>query len=130
MNLKKDFDKWIAVKKRLDVTIGNVFFKEREVWWCSVGCNVGEEVEGKSSLFSRPVLILKKLTRYSFVGLPTTTANKNGTWYVPITLGGVVSRVMINQIRVFSTRRLSSKFGELDDIDWKKVKQQFGKFYI
>ncbi len=126
--MEKDFGNWIELKSQLHFTKAPVFFKEREIWWCSVGCNVGEEVEGKSRLFSRPVLIIKKLTRYSFLGLPTTTANKQGSWYVPISYGSVNVLVMLNQVRVFSSKRLSTKLSTLDTADFKRVKEEFLKF--
>lgn len=126
---EKDFQKWHGLKTKLDSTSTQVLFKEREIWWCSVGVNVGEESDGKSKLFSRPILVLRRLTKYSFVGLPTTTADKQGTWYVQSKQAGRVSSVMLNQIRIFSSKRLSSKMGELDDADWKKVKERFLSFY-
>ena len=45
--MKKDFDSWNEKKKILnnnDVS----FYHEREVWWCSLGVNVGYEQNGKS----------------------------------------------------------------------------------
>jgi mRNA interferase MazF len=58
----KDFDTWNEEKKivnerRIDE---NLFFYDREVWWCSVGINVGIEADGKNSNFERPILVLKK----------------------------------------------------------------------
>jgi hypothetical protein len=32
-----------------------------DIWWASIGENVGSEINGKSRLFSRPVIIFKKL---------------------------------------------------------------------
>lgn len=52
------------------------FFKERDIWWCAVGENVGTEVCGKGKNFSRPVLVLKRLSRRNFFGLPMTTKSK------------------------------------------------------
>src|SRR3989338_8328483 len=46
------------------------FFKQGEVWWCRVGKNVGDEIYGKGEKFARPVLIIKKLTRTTFLALP------------------------------------------------------------
>jgi hypothetical protein len=68
---QKDFSTWFTLKPVLDIKdCSKLFFKEREIWWCSIGCNVGEEIDGKSDIYSRPVLVFKKLTKYSFIGLP------------------------------------------------------------
>ena len=36
----------------------SVSFKERDIFWVSIGQNIGYEQNGKSDIFSRPVLIL------------------------------------------------------------------------
>ncbi len=64
------------------------FFKKAEVWWCSIGMNVGVEIYGKGRDFSRPVIIFKKFDSCSFLGIPLTTQIKNGGWYIPILFGG------------------------------------------
>ena len=69
----KRFLEWIQLKEQLhNASHKPPLFKEGEVWWCSVGENVGKEINGKSKLFSRPVLVFKKLTSETFLGIPTT----------------------------------------------------------
>jgi hypothetical protein len=46
---------------------------EREIWWASVGENVGSEINGKSAPFSRTVIIYKKLSHGFYFVIPTTT---------------------------------------------------------
>jgi hypothetical protein len=43
---KKDFDGWNETKKRTDSRRGAPFYHEREVWWCTLGVNVGSEENG------------------------------------------------------------------------------------
>ena len=50
------------------------FVSEGDIWWASVGENVGSEINGKSDLFSRPVVIYKKLAHGFYSVVPTTTA--------------------------------------------------------
>ena len=54
----KDFDSWNKEKKGLE-NVGHdiLSFHEREIWWCSIGINLGDEQDGKNELFERPVLI-------------------------------------------------------------------------
>ncbi|MEK7175591.1 MAG: hypothetical protein AAB693_02185 [Patescibacteria group bacterium] len=76
----KDFLKWIKIKGKLhDSNHQPPYFKEREIWWCSVGENVGTEMNGKNDYFRRSVLIVKKLDRYSFLAIPLTTNQKKGS---------------------------------------------------
>ena len=61
------FDQWNEVKKNLHQKEKEVeFFKEKQIWWCSVGQNLGSESYGKGATFSRPVLVFKKLSERIF----------------------------------------------------------------
>ncbi len=58
--MEKDFEAWHKKKVGIHKKPKTVFFHEREIWWCALGANVGNEQDGKGALFTRPVLILKK----------------------------------------------------------------------
>ncbi len=77
-----NFKKWFELKMKLWHHESRVVFKQRELWWCSVGINLGEEIYGKGEKFTRPVLIFKKFTSNSFMALPLTTKEKKevGMW--------------------------------------------------
>lgn len=105
----KNFDDWNAQKKDLDSLKRDILFKEGEIWWCAVGLNIGSEVYGKGKDFQRPVLILKKLTRDSCIVLPITTQSKDGTWYHHLQIHGENRWVMMHQIRIISSNRLSKR---------------------
>ncbi|OGI64922.1 hypothetical protein A2914_01775 [Candidatus Nomurabacteria bacterium RIFCSPLOWO2_01_FULL_41_21] len=130
MEIVKQFLEWIKLKEKLH---GNKYkpplFREGEIWWCSLGENIGSEINGKSSLFTRPVLIFKKLSANTFLGIPTSSQDRKGTWYVEITLKEKRSVVILSQARVFDYKRLSSKIGELDTVDMDKVRDKFKKLY-
>lgn len=126
----KKFFEWIKLKEKLH---GNIFkpplFREGEIWWCSVGENVGSEINGKSNLFSRPVLIFRKLSSGTFLGIPTSSQERKGTWYVRVTLHDKLSTAILSQIRIFDYKRLSTKLGHLDAYDFKQVKMAFKKLF-
>ena len=62
----KDFDKWNKKKKEINYSIQNILPKIREVWWLSIGLNVGVEEDGKNNNFKRPVLVIKVFNRQCF----------------------------------------------------------------
>ena len=127
----KKFFEWIGLKERLHThNYQPPFFKEGEVWWCYLGENVGIEINGKSDKFTRPVLIFKKYDKYSFLGLPLSTKNKIGSWYVPISFLGLIQVVILSQSRVLDYRRLDKKMGELDFIEVSKVSDAFIALHI
>ena len=56
---------WLRITIRLRNRQRKPLFKEGEIWWCSIGLNVGDEEYGKGPFFQRPVLIFKKFTKNS-----------------------------------------------------------------
>lgn len=40
---QKDFDNWNERKKKIHQGKKDIYFNEREIWWCMVGVNVGFE---------------------------------------------------------------------------------------
>ena len=125
----KRFLEWIGLKEKLHQVERSFLFKDGEIWWCAVGENIGVEINGKDSLFSRPVFVYKKLSKEGFVGIPLSTQKKNGTWYVEVTFKGKINTLNLAQIRTFSVNRLYKKMGTLDDDDIKKVKDGFIRLY-
>ena len=121
--MQKDFDRWNKRKKELHVIKNDLLFKEGEIWWCSIGLNIGEEVYGKGSRFRRPVLILKKLSHNSCVVMPTTTQPHIGTWYHHLNIGKIDRWVMLNQIRFISANRLYVRESILLPGDFTQVKK-------
>src|SRR5258708_7895888 len=80
----KRFFEWFGLKQRLHyITHSPPLVSERDIWWASIGENVGSEINGKSALFSRPVIVLKKLSHGFYFVIPTTTQVREGSWYVP-----------------------------------------------
>ncbi len=77
-------------------------FKERDIWWTSIGVNVGFEEDGKHEKFIRPVLVLKKFNRMLFLGVPMSTKFKDNKYYFKVTVKGKNVSILISQIRVFS----------------------------
>lgn len=120
---------WCELKIALWSKPSKTLFKEGDIWWCSVGVNLGEEIFGKGVKFTRPILIFRKFTGNSFLGLPLTSHEKTGSWYVKITMHGEKSWVMLNQARTLDKKRLTNRIGALDGTDFFKVKERFLAFY-
>lgn len=129
-NVIKRFLEWIGLKEKLHKNEAvPPLFKEGEIWWCYVGENIGNEINGKSEQFSRPVFVFKKYDRYSFLGLPLTTTLKEGTWYIEINFTGIKQTVVLSQGRTFDYRRFKEKIGELDGFDVQKIRDGYIKLH-
>jgi len=105
----KDFDRWNLVKKSIEESGKRQLFNEGDVWWCSVGINVAHEICGKGDKFNRPVLVIRKLSADTFVGVPLSTKEKAGSWYGRVTIKDRPQTLLLNQVRLFSTNRFESR---------------------
>src|SRR6202023_1660337 len=129
-NMLKRFSEWFGLKKKLHERQQTPpLVSEREVWWASVGENVGSEINGKSELFSRPVIIYKKLSHGFYFVIPTTTQKKEGSWFVRVRYQRTDMTACLHQARAIDHRRLSSRLGQLDGDDFENVQSGFRKLY-
>ncbi len=71
--MEKDFDTWNKMKKELNRLPIDRFAHAREIWWCSLGLNVGAEIDGKNENFERPVIVLKVYNVETMLVLPITS---------------------------------------------------------
>lgn len=96
-----EYQKWSQVCESLVEKDIKFYFREKEIWWCHLGFNIGQEENGKHKIFERPVLILKKVKKNLFIGVPLTTKYKNEYYKFPIgKINGVINYVLWQQIRI------------------------------
>jgi mRNA interferase MazF len=124
------FLEWIGLKQKLHRgTQVPPLVSAGDIWWASIGENVGSEINGKSRLFSRPVIVFKKLAHGFYFVIPTTTKSKIGSWYVSFRQADRKMIASLHQARAIDHRRLSTKLGQLDDSDFQKVREGFWNLY-
>ena len=127
--MKKDYIKWHAKKTEIEHSDDvRIFFHEREVWWCSVGSNIGFEQDGKGEKFARPVLIFKKFNKEIFWALPLSTKikmnEKTKKFYSAVNLNDGIDRVAIlSQLRLTDGKRLIDKIGVVDEVNYKDIQK-------
>jgi mRNA interferase MazF len=127
----KRFSEWIPIKSGLDKKDhAPPLFKEREVWWCSIGENVGVEISGKGDYFRRPVLVLRKLDAFTFIGAPLTRTIRVGSWYEQVMLRGKTNIVIVGQARHFDYRRMDKIIGTITSDDFRKAYDSFLRLFL
>ena len=126
---EKHFEEWIELKEKLHFGGSMPKISDGDVWWCGFGENVGIEINGKSERFSRPVVIMKKLSRYGFMGIPLTSQEKSGSWYAEFEFLGKKEFAAVCQARTMSVSRLYAKIGQIPKSDLDIIKKAFHELY-
>lgn len=108
MEYFKDFDNWIIKKKSIHARSEQPFFREREIWWCALGCNIGSEEDGKNAEFERPVVVFRMFGKGLLWIIPITTKldRSDSRLTYTFTCKGLKQTADISQIRLVSSKRL------------------------
>ena len=129
--MDKDFDGWIKEKKEIHGKKEAAFYHPREIWWCSLGVNVGSEQDGTGSKYDRPVLIIKGFNTDLCFGVALTGKKKTGKYYHYLgKVGDRDSSVVLSQARAIDTKRLIRKVGTIDTEVFKAVKESLRKILL
>jgi mRNA interferase MazF len=108
--MQKDFDKWNNKKKNIDMhQERDVLFKVGEIWWCSAGLNVGNEIDGKHNTFERPFYILKKCNEGMSIGILCTSTFRKGIFMYVLKTFDLEFILNFSQIKTLSSKRLLRK---------------------
>lgn len=113
--MEKDFDNWNEKKKTIHDNNESKLYHTRELWWCSLGVNIGSEQDGTGKDYERPVLIYKGLSKQTCIVLPLTSSKEVHKMRIPIgKVDGVNASAILSQIKVIDTKRLINKLGFVD----------------
>jgi mRNA interferase MazF len=128
--MQKEFDRWNLQKQRAHVAHERPMFKEREIWWCSLGANIGDEQDGKGANFTRPVLVIKKFNRHVFVGVPLSTQLKDNAFYHQFLFRGMEQSIVLSQVRLMDAKRFRDKMGEIPSHEMMIIKEKLRKLIL
>jgi len=121
--MRKDFDNWNIKKKATHNSGPRPYYHEREVWWCSLGVNIGSEQDGTGENFDRPVVIFKSFNKELFMAVALTGKRKTGKYYLPVGfIDGREATAILSQVRLVDAKRLIKKITVLDEQVFTKLK--------
>jgi len=115
------FNEWNLLKQKINKIEKPPFFTQKDIWWCSVGCNIGSEIYGKGVRFSRPVLVFKKLNHHSFLGIPLTTKVKDRYGYCLFSFKDKKICAVLGDMKKMDSRRLLGKMGRISEFNMKII---------
>ena len=123
----KDYQRWMPVKAKINNNCNRATFKIRDVFWASIGENIGFEEDGKGQCYNRPVVILKKFNEQLFWGIPLSTTTRRGKYYFEVSLlskGGKQGVAVLSQLRLWDSARLENKIGMLSKKEFAELKAE------
>lgn len=126
--MKKTYEEWMRRKRSINnrgIRIRD--YREGNIYWAYLGENVGMEQDGGKKFFTRPVLVLKKLSFSIFICIPISSKDKIGKYYAPIQTDNVHGVLLFNQIRVIDTLRLGDLLDVISRRSLKKIKRKVSK---
>lgn len=122
-DILKKFIEWSKLKFKIHVSPDiDFYFKEREIWWASIGQNIGSEQNGKNNDFERLVLVLKKFNSRIFLGVPISTKVGTSPYHCEFVLGSNKYWANLSQIRTFSSKRLLRRVNKMAPEDFNKIR--------
>ena len=115
------FNNWNKLKQKIE-NKEIILFRQGEIYFMSVGQNIGYEIYGKKELYLRPVLVYRKLSKQTFIGIPLSSKEKNGTYFHTFRYTQkTLSTALLNQIRVFDIKRHAYFDGNIKLKDLKQI---------
>ena len=126
--MSKSYEEWHRLKSRIEDGHKVPYFREGEIWWCSLGANVGVEEDGKNELFERPVLIFRKFNEQMFWAFPMTSKSKRGKFYFSLRMHNTEGFVIFSQLRTLSGKRLIRRVGKVRGRKFIELKRSFSSF--
>ncbi len=125
----KAFDTWNNLKKDIHTNKNRIHFRQGEIWFVSIGQNIGYEVYGKGENFLRPVVIFRKINKNTFMALPLTSKIKDDKFHCIVEFKDKQNSAILTQVKTIDAKRLAYKTGNLDKNVFEKLEKSFVDFY-
>lgn len=122
--MNKDFDSWNEKKKEIHNRKA-LLFAEREIWWCDLGLNIGDEQDGKNHDYRRPVIVYRKYNRNIFLAIPLSTVIKENKYRYNFSLRDIEQSALLSQSRTLDARRLCRRIGKVPHKKFEELKKTF-----
>jgi len=130
-SLFKKFINWTKLKFKIHICKNiNFYFKERDIWWASLGINIGYEQDGKNKEFERPVLVLKKFNKDMLWILPLSSKVKDNKFYFTTRYNNKNFSIILSQLKLISSKRLTRKIRILPKNEFSQIKEKIKNFLL
>ena len=108
------FNIWNEIKQNIDKKVSKRYHSG-DIWWCSLGKNIGFEQNGRGEGFERPILVLKDFNEHACLIVPLTSKEKINKFHFYVgEFGEIDNYAILSQIRLIDTKRLVNQIGFID----------------
>ena len=126
----KEYSLWHGIKTIIHNNKKRPHFHEREIWFCSLGANVGFEQDGRGDAYLRPVIVLRKFNKEVCLVIPLTKNHKKGIHYFNFSYQtDLISTAILSQIRLVDVKRFEYKNGNISEFDFSQLKQKLRQLF-
>ena len=128
---EKNYRKWMGIKSKIHNShlsknkAHHTRVRAGEIYWASLGENIGHEQDGKGTTFTRPVLIFKRFSENTILVLPLSTNGKNDLFHCRFTIGTTLSSAILSQARSVDTARLGGQIGKISRLEFRALQAKF-----
>ena len=113
---------WTQCKIAIDHSRIRAFPRKKEIWWASLGINVGVEINGKHRTFERPVLVIKAFNADSFLVVPISSKIKDNEYLYKFHNDlGEENVAVLSQMRTISDKRFIRKSQVMNSKDFDQI---------
>jgi mRNA interferase MazF len=129
--MHRDYSKWNEMKISINKESKLPGYKEREIWFCSLGLNIGYEQNGSNDNFVRPVVIIKGFSkRLAWVIPLTKNCKENNFKHIFSYKSGLSSAAILSQIKVIDVKRFQNRSGYAPKKDFLIIKRKLREFLL
>jgi mRNA interferase MazF len=127
--MNKDFFNWAKQKNKIHEDKIRAYFNEREVWFASLGANVGYEQDGRGKRYLRPIIVVKKFNNEVLWCIPLTKNNKIQRYYFALNINNNTSTAILTQLRLIDAKRLQYKIGNISEKAFSEIKEKIKQLF-
>ncbi len=128
---KKNYSDWHNLKTTVNNDKERPKFHQREIWFATLGNNIGFEQDGQGKDYLRPVVIIRKFNQQVCLVVPLTKNHKKGIHYYSFSYQkGIVSTAILSQVRLIDSKRLNYKSGYLSEKDFIALKEKLRQLIV
>ncbi len=128
---KKEFERWNKIKIAANSRDAeNILIQKGAIWLMQVGVNIGSEMDGKGQDFVRPIIVVKKINRDTFFGVPISSKIKTNYFRLHFQLFSEDRVAVLSQLKLYDKKRCIRFMSVLTKEKLGEISQRLSEFFL